>query len=177
MLSPRQTTPTTTLLTLRRQWRYEWRLGRYWGWSSPDLLFRSVTTAHATMSRSKTGTGKPWWTRAAATPQFLPLLQVTSCRQSSWPTPTPWRSSSTRIPRTQGLVGVSVGRRWHQVWRTYHCLFDPAPLPSLISSESNIGMIAISTMINLSCYDNMWGLVMKAVPKLDESESGKMVLK
>ena len=26
-------------------------------------------------------------------------------------------------------------------------------------------------------YDNMWGLVMKAVPKLDESESGKMVLK
>ena len=26
-------------------------------------------------------------------------------------------------------------------------------------------------------YDNMWGFVMKAVPKLDESESGQMVLK
>ena len=26
-------------------------------------------------------------------------------------------------------------------------------------------------------YDNMRGLVMKAVPKLDESESGQMVLK
>ena len=28
-----------------------------------------------------------------------------------------------------------------------------------------------------SCDDNMWGLVMKAVPKLEESESGQMVLK
>ena len=30
---------------------------------------------------------------------------------------------------------------------------------------------------NVLAYDNMWGLVMKAVPKLDESESGQMVLK
>ena len=30
---------------------------------------------------------------------------------------------------------------------------------------------------NSLSQDNMWGLVMKAVPKLDESESGQMVLK
>ena len=29
----------------------------------------------------------------------------------------------------------------------------------------------------LHFQDNMWGLMMKAVPKLDESESGQMVLK
>ena len=31
-------------------------------------------------------------------------------------------------------------------------------------------------LVGHSIYDNMWGLVMKAVPKLDESESGQMVL-
>ena len=34
-----------------------------------------------------------------------------------------------------------------------------------------------SDQISYGWYDKLWGLVMKAVPKVDESESGQMVLK
>ena len=34
-----------------------------------------------------------------------------------------------------------------------------------------------SDQISHGWYDKLWGLVMKAVPKVDESESGQMVLK
>ena len=109
VLSPHQTTLTTILTWFTRQKAFKWKVVRYWGWSSPTLMFGLVVIsppAHATMSKSSMGMGQPWWTTAVATPHLIHLIPVTSCHQLSLPAVTGWKFSSTQMEEMQRLVGV-----------------------------------------------------------------------
>ena len=55
------------------------------------------------------------------------------------------------------------GRTWDSI----------RPFPSALSVSQQV--LAVRYMLDV--YDKLWGLVMKAGPNVDESESGQMVLK
>ena len=83
--SPHQTIPPFILITLRRPNTWVCKMGKYWGLSSLPLLFGSVMAlkpALATLWESPMGTGRPWWTRFAATLMRNHLITCTSSRRS-----------------------------------------------------------------------------------------------
>ena len=119
--SLRQTTLITTHETLRRLKPFKWRVENWSFFSSHTSRSKSLAlwkTAQATMSWLQTEMEPSWWTRAAVTPQVLQPPQATSCRRSSWPTPTPWGSTSATTAATRIVVGASTGGQCHQVSKT-----------------------------------------------------------
>ena len=86
-----------------------------------------------------------------------------------------WNQWYPLVVLTKNAHPLNPGQKVHD--GTLHFVNTTFYLPSA-KRETLSKCVDLPCMtIDVFWYDNMWGLVMKAVPKLDESESGQMVLK